>query len=61
MAPMIKANDTRKESPAEVLNYNVLGSREETDSDIFWLIQKVSKMLYCSELMTLWKPIQAKT
>lgn len=60
MAPMIKANVTRCDSPAEILHGSLLASRGESNSGVLWLIQKVSKALYCSDLITLWTSIQAK-
>lgn len=57
---MVKVDISRGDSP-EVLQDSMLASRGESVSDVLQLIQKVSKTAHYSELITLWKPIQAKT
>ena len=57
---MVKVDILRGDSP-EVLQDSMLASRGESVSDVLQLIQKVSKTEHYSELITLWKPIQAKT
>lgn len=57
---MVKVDISRGDSP-EVLQDSMLASRGEWKSDVLQLIQKVSKTSHCSELITLWKTIQAKT
>lgn len=57
---MVKVDISRGDSP-EVLQDSVLASRQESVSNVHQLIQKVSKTEHYLELITLWKPIQAKT
>lgn len=58
---MVKVDISRGVELCRSIAGHMLASRGESVSGVLHLIQKVSKTSHCSELITLWKPIQAKT